>query len=138
MPQTISRFYTPEEHIQVRQAAEADWERYRDNKATIYHAKSCYQNDQQIKLVPQGRLIRDPVGYEMEYKKSVCWSRKDLELFLVKLLQHPKPFELVSDALPHKKFQDVTFLYAAMKKHFKLKRHLKVTAMNTELPHSDA
>jgi hypothetical protein len=72
--------------------------------------------------------VTDPLSYEMEYKKRSLWVRKDIESFLTQVLLHPKQFEQVSDhsSLQHKRFQDVNFLYQSMKKHFNLKKYLKL------------
>jgi hypothetical protein len=40
----------------------------------------------QIILLKQFKLIKDPLEYEMEYKKRNVWSYHDMKVFLVALL----------------------------------------------------
>lgn len=78
-----------------------------------------------IRLEKQFKLIKDPLEYEMEYKKRNVWSFHDIKVFLVSLLKGPKRFEKIGDVLPHKTAKEIVFFYHTFKKLLRLKTEIK-------------
>lgn len=40
-------------------------------------------------------LIKNPIDYEMEYKRRNVWSYHDIQTFLKLLLENPKKFHVI-------------------------------------------
>jgi len=70
-------------------------------------------------------LIKDPLEYEMEFKKRNVWSYHDMKVFLVALLKGPKRFEKIGEVLPHKTSKEIVFFYHTFKKLLRLKSEIK-------------
>ena len=70
-------------------------------------------------------MVKDPLEYEMEYKKRNVWSFNDMKTFLVSLLKGPKRFEKIGEMLPHKTAKEIVFFYHTFKKLLRLKTEIK-------------
>ena len=66
---------------------------------------------QVITVEPTFKLIKDPISYEMEFKKRNVWTFIDMKTFIVALLKGPKRFEKIGEALPHKTSKEIVFFY---------------------------
>ena len=79
---------------------------------------------------PKFKLIKDPIEYEMHYKKQNVWSVEDIRIFVIELLREAtidgrKRFEAVGEFLPHKSASEMIFFYHTLKKLLKLKQEMK-------------
>lgn len=90
------------------------------SKLNIYTAQPS-----RVEYEPSFKLIKDPLEYEMEYKKRNVWSYHDMKAFLVSLLKGPKRFEKVGEVLPHKTAKEIVFFYHTFKKLLRLKTEIK-------------
>lgn len=94
----------------------------------------------QIELQKSFKLIKDPLEYEMEYKRRNVWSYHDMKVFLVSLLKGPKRFEKIGEVLPHKTSKEIVFFYHTFKKLLRLKSEIKnarelIKIKNNQQPH---
>ncbi|CDW72801.1 nuclear receptor corepressor 1 [Stylonychia lemnae] len=113
-----------------------DWDdiqRYRDNKADIPMSRfRFYQHE--VKHEPHPQIIKNPLEYELEYKKRMIWSLRDIETFISATLENPKNFWAIGKSLPHKTSKELVFFFQAFKKLFNLKKHFNTCQVMIGLP----
>lgn len=56
-------------------------------------------------------FVEDPVAEHKEYKKRLCWTKNEIQIFLDKYRLHPRDFKKISACLPQKSVKDVIEFY---------------------------
>jgi hypothetical protein len=99
--------------------------RYKDNQVSIKEHRYNEYIKRKIDVESRFTEIRDPVGYELEYKKRNVWSVKDIQVFLREFCKHPKHFIEISKKIPHKTSKELIFFFQTFKKLFNFKKHFR-------------
>eukprot|EP00347_Sterkiella_histriomuscorum_P015832 403355519 len=111
-----------------------DFQRFKDNKADISLNRFRLYKQFIHQEPSKDQLIKNPLEYELEYKKRMIWTIKDIETFLKAILENPPDFWQIGKYLPHKTSKELSFFYMAFKKLFNLKKHFQTLRVASGLP----